>query len=120
MQSALVADGGRVVVAWTRGPAPEAGQVGASVLAEFSARTGRRLRVLDTLPSRGAFTSYAVVLSADPSGQHVLAAGSAVTGQAGAGGIVKNATSRVVLHRIDQGRVTALPDPESLLLDAAW
>jgi hypothetical protein len=120
LQSALVTDGGRTVVAWTRAPAPGAGQVGDSVLAEFSARTGRRLRVLDTLPSRGAFTSYAVVTSAGPSGQDVLAAGSAVSGQVTAGGVVLKATYHVILHRIDRGQVTALPDPGNLLLDAAW
>jgi hypothetical protein len=118
--SALVTDGGRTVVAWTRAPVPAVDQVGDSVLAEFSVRTGRRLRVLDTLPSRGAFTSNDVVSSADPSGQHLLAASSRVTGQITSGGIVEYGTSHEALRRIDRGRVTALPDPGGLFLDAAW
>jgi hypothetical protein len=119
--SALVTGHGRVVVAWTRAPAPGPGEVGDAVLAAFSAQTGRRLRVLDTLPSRGAFESYAQVWSADPSGEHLLAGGNAVSGQVTSpGGVVKDAIARVVLHRIDHGRVTALPDPGGLLLDAAW
>ena len=117
--SALVTGHGHVVVAWTRAPARK-GQVGNAVLAEFSAQTGRRLRVLDTLLSRGAFESYAQVWSADPSGDHVLAGGNTATGQVTKGGIVKNPVLREFLYRIDRGRVTALPDPDGNMLAAAW
>jgi hypothetical protein len=117
--SALVTGHGRIVVAWTRAAAP-AGQVGDAVLAEFSAQTGRRLRVLDTLPGRGAFESSAQVWSADPSGEHLLASGNTATGQVTAGGVVRNLVVRGFLHRIDRGRVTALPDPGGLTLAAAW
>jgi hypothetical protein len=119
LMSALVTGHGQVVVAWTRAPG-RAGHPGDAVLAAYSARTGRRLRVLDTLPTRGAFESYVQVWSADPSGNHVLAGGNAASGQVTAGGIVKHLVQRAVLHRIDHGRVTALPDPGNLTLAAAW
>jgi hypothetical protein len=117
--SALVTGHGQVVVAWTRAPG-RAGHVGDAVLAQYSARTGRRLRVLDTLPSRGAFESYVRVWSADPSGNHVLAGGNTASGRVTKGGIVRNLVQRAVLHRIDHGRVTPLPDPGNLTLAAAW
>ncbi|HMG63147.1 MAG TPA: hypothetical protein VK599_09385 [Streptosporangiaceae bacterium] len=117
--SALVTGHGHVVMAWTQAPG-RAGQVGDAVLAEFSAQTGRRVRVLDTLPGRGAFESYARVWSADPSGDHVLAGGNTASGQVTKGGIVKGLVMRSVLDRIDRGRVTALPDPGNLTLAAAW
>ncbi|HEX5293674.1 MAG TPA: hypothetical protein VFX25_32780 [Streptosporangiaceae bacterium] len=119
LMSALATGHGQVVVAWTRAPG-RAGHVGDAVLAAYSARTGRRLRVLDTLPSRGAFESYVRVWSADPSGDHVLAGGTTAAGQVTAGGIVRHLVQRAVLHRIDHGRVTALPDPGNLALAAAW
>jgi hypothetical protein len=118
--SALVTGDGHIVVAWTRAPGPGADQVGDAVLAEFSALTGRRLRVLDTFPSRGAFESYVEVWSADPSGEHLLAEGNARSGRVTAGGVVKDPVERTFLHRIDRGRITALPDPGNLTLAAAW
>jgi hypothetical protein len=117
--SALVTGHGHFVVAWTRAPG-RPGQAGDAVLTEFSAQTGRRVRVLDTLPGRGAFESSALVWSADPSGQHLLASGNTATGQVTAGGVVRNLVVRGFLHRIDRGRVTALPDPGGLTLAAAW
>jgi hypothetical protein len=119
LQSAMVTGHGQFVVAWTQAPAP-AGRTADTVLAEFSAHTGLRLRVLDTIPSRGAFETSAQVWSADPSGEHLLAGGNTVTGRVMPGGVVKDPVVRAFLHRIDRGRVTALPDPGNLLLAAAW
>jgi hypothetical protein len=115
----MVTGHGQFVVAWTQAPAP-AGRTADTVLAEFSAHTGLRLRVLDTIPSRGAFETSAQVWSADPSGEHLLAGGNTVTGRVMPGGVVKDPVVRAFLHRIDRGRVTALPDPGNLLLAAAW
>jgi hypothetical protein len=112
--SALVTGRGRVIVAWTRAP-DRSGQAADVVLSEYSVATGARLRRLYSLPSRGAFTAYAEVWSADPSGEHLLISGSAVTGlarQLGQGTL--EPVERAVLRRIDHGRVTALPDPAAL------
>jgi hypothetical protein len=116
--SALVTGHGHVVVAWTQVPGP--GHARDAVLAEFSAQTGRRLRVLDTLSARGAFETSAQIWSADPSGEHLLAGGNTATGRVLPDGVVKDPVVRGVLHRIDRGRVTALPDPGGLMLAAAW
>jgi hypothetical protein len=107
--SALAADNGRVVLAWTVRPADAAHHAAAAVLSVFSARTGRRLRVLMTLQSRGTFAGYGALWSADPSGRHLIVGGFDVTG------VRKIADHEVPVERtvfggLDNGRFNPLPD----------
>ena len=106
IDSALVTVGGSTVLAWT---GPGAGRSG-QALAAYSARTGQRQRVLYQGPGHGNFVVQGDLLSADPSGHHVLM--SVVTAQA----------SSAVLGRLGNGRFTTLPSPagspEEVL--AAW
>jgi hypothetical protein len=82
------------------------------VLGEFSARTGQLLRVLYRGPDSGVddYIMLGYVLSADPSGRHVLISGVASQGSA------------LLVGRVDNGRFTALPSPSPSLplVQAAW
>jgi hypothetical protein len=119
--SALAADNGRVVLAWTSKPDDAAHHPADSVLSVFSARTGRRLRVLMTLHSRGLFGGSGTVWSADPSGQHLIIGGTDITGlrkasiKVAPGGPAHvpptlDPVTRTVFGRLDNGRFTPLPD----------
>lgn len=80
------------------------------VLAAYSARTGQRQRVLYRGPGHGNFVVEGGLLSADPSGRHVLMSVGTVRG------------SYPVFGRLDNGRFTTLPTRARLLapLPAAW
>jgi hypothetical protein len=120
--SALAVDNGRVVLASTSKPADAAHHPADSVLSEFSARTGRRLRVLMTFHSRDIFAGNGAVWSADPSGQHVIIGGTDVTGlrkvprtitlPGGASQVLREEepVTRMLFGRLDNGRYTPLPD----------
>ena len=120
--SALAVDNGRVVLAWTSQPADAAHHPADSVLSEFSARTGARLRVLMTVPSRGTFAGDGQLWSADPSGEHLIIGGTAVTGlrtssqklKKPGGGVqlipTPEPVTRMFFGRLDNGRFTPLPD----------
>jgi hypothetical protein len=108
IDSALITDNGSRVIAWT-GPSPLSASL---VLGEFSARTGQLLRVLYRGPDSGVddYIMLGYVLSADPSGRHVLISGVASQGSA------------LLVGRVDNGRFTALPSPSPSLplVQAAW
>jgi hypothetical protein len=120
--SALAVDNGRVVLAWTSKPDDAAHHPADSVLSEFSARTGRRLRMLMTVHSLGTFAGFGELWSADPSGQHLIIGGTEITGlQKGSykvktpGGTEQviptlNPVTRMLFGRLDDGRYTPLPD----------
>jgi hypothetical protein len=120
--SALTADNGRVVLAWTSKPASPEHHPADSVLSVFSARTGRRLRLLMTLHSRDIFAGNGELWSADPSGQHLIIGGTDVTGLRKTSFKIKlpggteqvittpRPVSRMLFGRLDNGRFTALPD----------
>jgi len=120
--SALAVDNGRVVLAWTSKPDDAAHHPADSVLAEFSARTGRRLRVLMTMHSRGRGAGIGELWSADPSGQHLIIGGTDITGLRKGSFEIKlpggteqviptqNPVSRMLFGRLDNGRYTPLPD----------
>jgi hypothetical protein len=105
---ALITDSGSRVIAWI-GPSPLSAPV---VLGEFSARTGQLLRVLYRGPGNGVgdYLTDGYLLTADPSGRHVLVSGETVRGSA------------LLVGRVDNGRFTALPSPSpsSELVEAAW
>jgi hypothetical protein len=120
--SALAVDNGRVVLAWTSQAADAEHHPADSVLAEFSARTGRRLRVLMTFHSLGTFAGDGALSSADPSGQHLIIGGTDITGLRktpysitlpGGGTQVLGGFEpviRMVFGRLDNGQFTPLPD----------
>jgi hypothetical protein len=120
--SALAVDNGRVVLAWTSKPADAEHHPADSVLSEFSARTGRRLRVLMTFHSLGTFAGNGELWSADPSGQHLIIGGTDITGLRkvpdkitlpGGSTVVTGGVqpvSRMLFGRLDNGRYTPLPD----------
>jgi hypothetical protein len=120
--SALAVDNGRVVLACTSQPADAAHHPADSVLSEFSARTGRRLRVLMTFHSIDIFAGNGTVWSADPSGQHLIIGGTDATGvrtvprtftlPGGARQVLreKEPVTRMLFGRLDNGRYTPLPD----------
>ena len=107
VESALLTDGGQTVVAFTRVPA---GRSGSSVLAEFSAQTGQRLRVLATLRSDARVSSSGTVWSADPTGQWLLIGG--VEGDSV--GTPPRASDGQVFGRIDNGSFDPLPEQTAL------
>jgi hypothetical protein len=73
IQSMLVTDNGSRVIAWSWIPVkPGSITRGTLYLAEFSARTGQRLRIFSRLHSIHSVAPYGEVFSADPSGQHIL------------------------------------------------
>jgi hypothetical protein len=106
VDSALFTAGGSTVIAWT---GPVSGTSG-EILAAYSAQTGHRQRVLYRGPGHGNFVVQGDLLSADPSGHHVLMDVLTVQG------------SRTVTGRLDNGRFTALPSPAGVVypLPAAW
>ena len=73
VQSMLVTDNGAQVIAWVRNPShPLKTGRGTLVLAEYSTRTGQRLRVFSRLRTVNGVTGDGTLDSADPSGQHIL------------------------------------------------
>jgi hypothetical protein len=104
--SALFTAGGSTVIAWT---GPGSGTSG-EVLAAYSAQTGQRQRVLYRGPGHGNFVVQGDLLSADPSGRHLLMNVQTVQ------------SSPMVFGRLDNGRFTTLPSPAGELesLPAAW
>jgi hypothetical protein len=120
--SALTADNGRVVLAWTSKPADPEHHPANSVLSVFSARTGRRLRLLMTLHSQGTYAGNGELWSADPSGQHLIIGGTDITGLRKGSVKIKelggtelvvptvNPVTRTLFGRLDNGRFTPLPD----------
>jgi hypothetical protein len=106
VDSALFTAGGSTVIAWTGPVSSRSGEV----LAAYSAQTGQRQRVLYRGPGHGNFVAEGDLLSADPSGHHVLMNVLTVQG------------SRTVTGRLDNGRFTALPGPAGVVypLPAAW
>jgi hypothetical protein len=106
VDSALFTAGGSTVIAWT---GPESGSSG-EVLAAYSAQTGQRQRVLYRGPGHGNFVIQGDLLSADPSGHHVLM------------NVLTVQDSHTVSGRLDNGRFTTLPGPAGAVesLPAAW
>jgi hypothetical protein len=139
VQSMLVTDNGAEVVAWVRAPSrPAKTGRGTLALAEFSAQTGRQLRVISRLRTVDGVVGSGGVYSADPSGQHLLVYSQRVTSTytvyvpptpkvttvsplPGSGGTPKTFTqepqasrqdrTESYFARIDNGRVTRLPSP---------
>jgi hypothetical protein len=109
VESALLTDGGRIVVAFAAAPP-------GVVLAEYSARTGRRVRVLATVPAGAKSGATGTVWSADPSGQHLLIGGFETTGLPvpPPGGYLPSAGDGEYFGRVDDGRFTPLPDETAL------
>jgi hypothetical protein len=107
VDSALFTAGGSTVIAWT---GPVSGTSG-EILAAYSAQTGHRQRVLYRGPGHGNFVVQGDLLSADPSGRHLLM--NVLTVQSG---------GPMVFGRLDNGRFTTLPSPAGELasLPAAW
>jgi hypothetical protein len=94
VQSMQVTDNGAQVIAWVRMPShPADTGRGPLVLAAFSTRTGRQLRLFSRLPTVNGGVGYGEIFSVDPSGQHILIA------------------SENAFARLDNGRVTTLPSP---------
>jgi hypothetical protein len=106
VDTALFTAGGSTVVAWTE---PVSGTSG-EILAAYSAQTGQRQRVLYRWPGHGNFVVQGDLLSADPSGRHLLMNVQTVQ------------SSPMVFGRLDNGRFTTLPSPAGELesLPAAW
>lgn len=106
VDTALFTAGGSTVIAWTD-PVPGSSD---EVLAAYSAQTGQRQRVLYRGPGHGNFVVQGDLLSADPSGRHLLMNVQTVE------------SSHVVFGRLDNGRFTTLPGPAGQLesLPAAW
>jgi len=106
VDAALISPSGDSAIAWVGPPA----HGNAEVLAEYSMRTGQRQRVLYRGPGHGNFIVQADVLSADPSGRHLLVNFLTATG------------NRMLLARVDNGQFTGLPVPGHSLLptQAAW
>jgi hypothetical protein len=76
VQSMQVTDNGAQVIAWVRNPShPFKTGRGTLVLAEYSTRTGQRLRVFSRLRTVNGVVGDGQVDSADPSGQHILFSG---------------------------------------------
>jgi hypothetical protein len=109
VESALLTDGGRIVVAFAVAPP-------GAVLADYSARTGRQLRVLATVPAGAQSGATGTVWSADPSGQHLLIGGFETTGLPSppSGGYLPAAADGQYFGRVDDGRFTPLPDETAL------
>ena len=107
VDSALFTAGGSTVIAWT---GPVSGS-SAEVLAAYSAQTGQRQRVLYRGPGHGNFVVQGDLLSADPSGRHLLM--NVLTVYSG---------GPMVFGRLDNGRFTTLPSPagRARSLPAAW
>jgi hypothetical protein len=105
--AAVITPDGRNVIAWAGRSAGSS----AEVLAEFSVRTGQRLRVLYRGPGHGNFiTAGFLTISADPSGRHLLISGVPVEGRT------------LLLGRVDNGRFTRLPgvSPSVQAAFTAW
>jgi hypothetical protein len=107
VDSALFTAGGSTVIAWT---GPVSGTSG-EILAAYSAQTGHRQRVLYRGPGHGNFVVEGDLLSADPSGRHLLMNVQTV-----------RSSGPLVFGRLDNGRFTKLPGPAGELesLPAAW
>ena len=118
--SALLTDDGRMAVAFTS-------QSPGAVLAEFSARTGQRLRVLAALPAGAQVGADGIVWSADPTGQHLLIGGGEAAGLTSSE-LPGTAESQPdteegvrVFGRMDGSRFTPLPQPAAIASQfAAW
>jgi len=93
IDSALLTAAGHAVIAWA---GPAAGS-SAEILAEYSAATGQRTRVLYRGPGHGDFVVQGELLSTDPSGRHLLV------------GYLTARGDHLVLARLDNGRLTVLP-----------
>jgi hypothetical protein len=106
VESAILVNHGRDVVAWTRGPGPVRAP-GPAILSEFSARTGQPLQLLYAVPSSGQYAGTGVVWSADASGAHLLVGIN--TPDAEGGQPVVFVKGHSVLGRVDRGRLTSLP-----------
>jgi hypothetical protein len=105
VDSALFTAGGSTVIAWV---GPESGS-SAEVLAAYSAQTGQRQRVLHRWPGPGNFVVQGNLMSADPSGRHVLMNVRTLQG------------THTVLGRLDNGRFTTLGlTGTASSLPAAW
>ena len=117
--SAILADHGRDVVAWTRRPstAQHAGDV---ILSRFSAQTGQALQQLYAVPSNGQFPGAGAVWSADPSGQHLLIGITTPTRKGPQPGPF--ILGHAVFGRLDHGQLTPLPviQPKVPPQPAAW
>jgi hypothetical protein len=107
VDTAMFPAGGSTVIAWT---GPVSGTSG-EILAAYSAQTGQRQRVLYRGPGHGNFVVQGDLLSADPSGRHLLM--NVLTVYSG---------GPMVFGRLDNGRFTTLPSPAGELasLPAAW
>jgi dipeptidyl aminopeptidase/acylaminoacyl peptidase len=137
VMSLVVTDNGARAVGWIWLPVKRGSTTrGTLILAEFSTRTGQRLRIFSRLNSVHSVAPFGEVFSADPSGQHILLYSLGILGTktvyttpqvqtfsppAGSSGTPRTQTlgpfrsveakTDAFFARLDNGRVTRLPSP---------
>jgi hypothetical protein len=111
---AAVTPDGSKVLAWTYPLVADrsggGGHLVENWLGEYSARTGKLLRVLYGQPLSRSEISAVMQFSVDPSGQHILFQ-------------AQNGYGMVIFGRVDNGRFTSLPHSKktsSIMVISAW